>query len=292
MVHIPVLLDRVVELLELKPGMNVLDCTVDGGGYAEAVLEQTGPEGEYVGIDADPSMLGISRQRLERFGRRVYLKELNFRHLRIAATDFGKPIHGIVADLGLSSLQLEDGTRGFSFMRPGPLDMRLSPKTSLTAATIVNQWTEPELRRILLDYGEERAAGRIARGIIEHRRKQRILTTDVLAEVIERFLPRRGKLHPATRTFQALRIATNDELGALEEALPQMLESIAPGGRIAIIAYHSLEDRIIKNFFRMHAKQGTFALINKKPLVPMRAEILNNPRARSAKLRVAARTRL
>ncbi len=285
--HVPVLLERVVEFLALKPGSNVLDCTVDGGGYAEAILEATGPSGMLVGLDTDPSMLEISRVRLGPFGRRVRLRELNFRHLAIAATEFGKPIQAIVADLGMSSVQLEDPKRGLSFMRSGPLDMRLSPKTSLTAATIVNQWPIFELRKIFQEFGQERHAGRIVDAIVKRRKQQRFIDTIDLANLIERVVGRRGKIHPATRVFQALRIATNDELTALEEALPQMRESLAPYGHIVILSYHSLEDRIVKHFFRNEQKNGRLAILTKKPITPTRAEILSNPRSRSTKLRVA-----
>lgn len=287
MTHVPVLLEKVVELLALRPGSNVLDCTVDGGGYAEKILEATGPFGALLGLDVDPSMLGISRERLARFGSRLHLKELNFRHLRIAAAEFGGPIHGIVADLGLSSVQLEDPKRGLSFMRSGPLDMRLSPKTALTAATILNQWPVFELRRIFELFGQERHGARIAEAIGQRRKRQRFIDTTDLSEFIGSFIRRQGKIHPATRIFQALRIATNDELRALEEALPQMLECLAPHGRIAILSYHSLEDRIVKHFFRNEQKNSTLAILKKKPITPTREEFLSNPRSRSAKLRVA-----
>jgi len=255
-------------------------------------------------LDADPDALAIARERLARFGGRVRLINTNFRTLAETARENGfVPADGVLFDLGMSSMQLERSPRGFSFQRDQPLDMRFDPRQRLTAADIVNSASEVELRRMLHEYGEESRAAAIARAIVRRRSTSRIETTKQLAETVAGAIGQyRGGKHPATKTFQALRIAVNEEMQSLREALPQALEILAKGGRLAVISFHSLEDRIVKEFMRYEAsqcicppglpvcvcgKQPTIKLVSKKPIVPSAREVELNPRARSAKLRVA-----
>jgi 16S rRNA (cytosine1402-N4)-methyltransferase len=257
-----------------------------------------------LGLDADPEALKVAGQRLAGFSDRVIFANANFDALETVAHAHGfDRVDGILLDLGLSSMQLADPTRGFSFQVDGPLDMRFDPQQSRTAADLVNTLPADELAGILWRYGEERQSRRIARAIVAARP---VHTTRELATIIERSMPRRGKVHPATRTFQALRIATNNELGALERALPQAISLLKPDGRLAVVSFHSLEDRIVKQFFR-EAERGcicppdlpacvcghepTLRVLTRKPITPLAAEMERNPRSRSAKLRVAARIR-
>jgi len=300
--HLPVLYEQVLELLAPVPGGLYIDATVGSGGHAWGILEASSPDGRLLGLDADPQALAVARERLAPFGERVILVHASFDHLaRVAAEHGFQDVHGIFLDLGLSSLQLADARRGFSFQLDGPLDMRFDPRTRRTAADLVNTLSEEELADILKRYGEERFARRIAHAIVQHRPMH---TTRELAELVVATVPHRGRIHPATRTFQALRIAVNDELGRLERALPQALELLRPGGRLAVISFHSLEDRIVKTFFRREARdcicppdllecvcghKATLKLITRKPVVPSAEEIARNPRSRSAKLRVVER---
>jgi 16S rRNA (cytosine1402-N4)-methyltransferase len=295
--HTPVLLAEVLNGLAPRSGGRYLDGTLGGGGHAAAVLEASAPNGQLLGIDADPAALAAAGARLASFGERVTLAHGNFRDLgRLAREHSFDQIDGVVLDLGVSSHQLDTAERGFSFAADAPLDMRLDPTSGATAADLVNDLPESELADLIFRYGEERGSRRVARFIAEARRKQPIERTLELADLVARALGgRHGKIHPATRTFQALRIAVNRELESLETALPQATELLAPGGRIAIIAFHSLEDRIVKLFFRAESGYGgseqpaRLQIITKKPIEASAQEARTNPRSRSAKLRIAER---
>lgn len=290
--HRPVLLAEVLHDLRPRGGGLYVDATLGPGGHAEAILAAA-PSARVVGLDRDAASLTVARQRLGLFGDRVLLHQADFRDLaRVAATLGIEAVDGILFDLGLSSFQLERSRRGFAFQADEPLDMRFDAAQPLTAAEIVRRAPEPELVRILREYGEERAARRIARRIVEVRRRGPIATTGALAGLVAAAIPARERsrrIHPATRTFQALRIAVNDELTALEAALPQAAALLGRGGRLAVISFHSLEDRIVKTTFRRLAAGGDWRVLTPKPVVPSRAEIDANPRARSAKLRVLER---
>ncbi|MCX7837946.1 MAG: 16S rRNA (cytosine(1402)-N(4))-methyltransferase RsmH [Anaerolineae bacterium] len=280
--HVSVLFDQVLAALAPRPDGCYIDATLGAGGHAAGILDASSPSGRLLGIDADPHALEIARQVLERFGTRVRLVHANFENLYAVAASCGfVPADGIVLDLGLSSMQLSDAQRGFSFQSEGALDMRFDPNTPTTAADLVNTLDERALADLIFEYGEERAARRIARAIV---RARPIHTARQLADVIARAVGRQGKLHPATRTFQALRIAVNRELKVLERVLPQVVQVLKPGGRVAIIAFHSLEDRRVKNFFRTARE---LRVLTKHPITPTPEEIAANPRSRSAKLRVA-----
>jgi 16S rRNA (cytosine1402-N4)-methyltransferase len=270
------------------------------------MLEWTDPDGDFLGIDADPTALAASRRRLARFGNRVVLVEDYFDLLGDLARRLGfDPVDGVLFDLGVSSPQFDEPARGFSFQHDAPLDMRFGPLAPLTAADLVRTKSVAELQAIFQEYGEERFSRRIALRIVEERSRRPIETTGQLADLIVRATPRtRHHIHPATRVFQALRIAVNDELGRLRRALPQAVEVLRAGGRLAVISFHSLEDRIVKQFIRSESRgcicppdlpvctcRGTPILraVNARPITPTAAEIVMNPRARSAKLRVAER---
>jgi 16S rRNA (cytosine1402-N4)-methyltransferase len=297
--HVPVLLQEVINVLAPSPGDVVLDGTAGGGGHAEAILDKIGPTGRYIGIDADQYALARVRAHLGT-DPRVILVEANFRTLdKVAAANDLPAIDKILLDLGLSSDQLVDGGdapgRGFSFSRDEPLLMTLTsaPKPEdLTARDVVNDWAEESLADIIYGFGGERNARKIARAIVYERDLRPIETTGALAEIIERAIPHHGRVHPATQTFQAIRMAVNDELGALEEAIEKGVTILRPGGRIAVISFHSLEDRTVKRFFKEYEDAGTGIRITKKPIVPERAEILGNRRARSAKLRCFQKTQV
>ncbi len=284
--HEPVMVAEVLRFLTPGPGKLIVDATVGTGGHAEAILERGA---RLIGIDRDPSALDLARRRLARFEGRCRLVQGNFRDLEgiLAGLDAG-PVDGVLFDLGVSSAQLGDAGRGFSFLKEGPLDMRMDPSQPLTAHEIVNRWPEWEIARILREYGEERYARRIARAIV---RARPIETTTELAEVVARcYPPGRHRIHPATRTFQALRIAVNDELSALREGLLAAIRALRPGGTVVTISFHSLEDRIVKRTLRQRWIAGEVEILTKKPLVPSAEEVARNPRARSAKLRAARRT--
>ena len=300
--HIPVLLDEVLTGLNPQPGQRFIDGTVGAGGHTEAILKATAPDGQVLAMDADPAALDIARQRLAPYGDRVRLVHANFSQLATLAHDHHfVPVHGVLLDLGLSSIQLSAGERGFSFQNEGPLDMRYDPGGPTTAADLVNNLPQEELADLLYRFGEERRSRAIARAIVAARP---LHTTRQLAEVVAQAVGgRRGaRIHPATRTFQALRIAVNDELGALSRALPAAVSLLAPAGRLAVISFHSLEDRIVKDFFRQESRdclcppeqptctcghRATLRIITRKPIRASSREIAANPRARSAKLRVA-----
>lgn len=289
--HIPVLLGEVVEALAVRPGGRYIDCTLGAGGHALAILEHSSPGGQLLGIDADPQAIAVARTRLEAFKDSILLVCDNFVNLKEICLRYQFfPVHGILFDLGLSSIQLEGSGRGFSFQREEPLDMRFSPSQKVTAADIVNTAPEKELAHLIKTFGEEPRSRRIARFIVQERP---IDSTLKLAKVIERAVGgRRGRIHPATRTFQALRIAVNDELENLEKALGQASSLLGLGGRLVVISYHSLEDRIVKNFILKEAKASQLKLVYRKVVIPSRAEIHFNPRSRSAKLRAAERINL
>lgn len=315
--HQPVLVKEVLEYLNLKPNDNVIDGTVGGGGHAEAILKKIGPNGHLLGLDRDPKAIAAAQQRLIRFKNRFTLIQDSYKNLpsiinnyfrvkrnknkNIYAERSGIQFNHLLLDLGLSSAQVAPkDERGFSFQNDSPLDMRFGPDSFLTAGEILNKWSKDELIKIFKEYGEERYAKKIAEKIVLSRQKKPIKTTLDLVEIID--YRQRGRIHPATKVFQALRIAVNDELNVLKESLPSILDILSPAGRIAVISYHSLEDRIVKRFFQKEAKdclcpknipicqchhQARLKIITKKPIVPKFEEIEQNPRSRSAKLRVA-----
>lgn len=293
--HTPVLLAEVIAGLAPRPGGRYLDATVGGGGHALAVLQAAQPGGVLLGIDADPAALAATAERLAEagLGQQAVLRHGSFADLAALAAEAGfAAVDGILFDLGVSSYQLDTPERGFSFAADGPLDMRLDPTQGPTAADLVNRLSERELAGIIFQYGEEHAARRIARAIVERRRSQPFQSTADLAAVVARAVgSRHGRIHPATRTFQALRIAVNHELDRLAAALPQAVALLVLGGKLAVISFHSLEDRIVKQFLRAEAagEAPRLAIITKKPVVASDAEVAANPRARSAKLRVAVR---
>ncbi|MCD6541120.1 16S rRNA (cytosine(1402)-N(4))-methyltransferase RsmH [Candidatus Bipolaricaulota bacterium] len=281
--HEPVMVQEVLRFLDPRPGKLVVDATVGTGGHAEAILERGA---ELIGIDRDPLALEVARERLSRFGDRCRLIQGNFRDLYEILRNQGiEEADGVLFDLGMSSFQLEDPKRGFSFLKEGPLDMRMDPSQDLTAYEIVNRWPEQDIARILREHGEERYAGRIARAIVKSRP---IETTTQLARIVAHcYPPGYHRIHPATRTFQALRIAVNDELNALREGLLAAIKVLRPGGVVVAISFHSLEDRIVKRTFRQRWIAGEVEILTKKPLTPTAEEVEKNPRSRSAKLRAA-----
>lgn len=282
--HIPVLFRQVIELLAPRPGGRYIDGTVGAGGHAAGIADASAPTGRVLGLDADPQALKVAAANLAHLGDRIVLRHSNFSHLSQVATENGfVPANGLLLDLGLSSMQLADTARGFSFQSTGPLDMRFDPMAPVSAADLVNALSENELADLIFEYGEEHASRRIARAIVQARP---IATAAELAAVVERATGRRGRIHPATRTFQALRIAVNRELDVLQETLPQIADVLAPGGRVVIITFHSLEDRIVKNYFR---ESKELRVLTKHPIQATRDEKLVNPKSRSAKLRAAER---
>lgn len=296
-----------MRLLAPRAGARYVDATVNGGGHAAGIMERSSPDGELLGLDADPDAIARARERLAGFGTRVHLVHANFRALaEVARAEGFDSVAGVLFDLGLSSDTLERSGRGFSFRRDEPLDMRYDPTTGITAAELLARSSERELRHLLRTYGEEPAAARIARAIVEARARTPLRTTGQLVAVIEGALgPARRRIHAATRTFQALRIAVNDELGSLQVALEQAVSLLARGGRLVVIAFHSLEDRLVKQFLRNESssvcrcppqlpvcvcgRAPRLAVLTRKPVVPTPAEVAANPRARSAKLRAAER---
>ena len=282
-----------------SPGRYV-DGTVGAGGHARGILEACAPEGQLLGLDLDPQALALARETLAPFGRRAQLAQASYTSIPQQLAQLGwEAVDGILLDLGLSSMQLDTPERGFSFQHDAPLDMRFSPANPVSAASLVNGLDEEELADLLYGYGEEANGRRIARAIVRARPLQ---TTRQLAAVIESVSPRRGRVHPATQTFQALRIAVNEELASVADVLPKAVAALRSGGRLAVVSFHSLEDRIVKDFFReqsrdlinppytpIYAKERKAILkeISRKPITPSEEEIAENPRARSAKLRVA-----
>jgi 16S rRNA (cytosine1402-N4)-methyltransferase len=295
-----VLETEVVELLQPKPGSLIVDATCGGGGHTEAFLDSGA---NVLALDQDPDAVQHVGEQLARFGARLAVRQANFRCAISVLDELGvRTIGGALLDLGVSSRQLENAQRGFSFMRNGPLDMRMDPRAQLSAATIVNEYSEEELTQLFRELGEEPAARRIASLIVKMRKTAPFRETLSLARAIEKLVGRHGRQHPATQVFQALRMKVNDELGALEEGLRALTARLERGGRIGVIAFHSLEDRIVKNFFRDHSREWLdkpewpapqrnpnydLKLITPKPVEPTEEERRVNPRSRSAKLRVA-----
>jgi len=299
--HIPVLLEETIQALAVQPGGRYIDCTLGGGSHAAAILEHSSPGGQLLGIDADPETIRTAKAKLEAYGSSTLLVNENFVNLQAICNKYDFfPVHGILFDLGLSSLQLESDSRGFSFQQDGPLDMRLSPNQEVTAADIVNNFPESKLARLIRTYGEEAYSRHIASQIA---RERPVNTTRQLVTIIERAVGgRRGRIHPATRTFQALRIAVNNELEHLKSAIKQAINLLGFGGRLVVISYHSLEDRIVKQFMQQESRDcicppstptcicghtASLRLVVRKVVIPSPEEIQANPRSRSAKLRVA-----
>jgi 16S rRNA (cytosine1402-N4)-methyltransferase len=298
--HRPVLQREVLELLNPKAGLSILDGTCGGGGHTEALLESGA---DVLALDQDPDAVQHVTDRLAHLRGRIIVRQANFRYADCVLDELGiRSIGGALLDLGVSSRQLENAHRGFSLIRNGPLDMRMNPRTSLTAATIVNDYGPEELTRLFRELGEEPAARRIASMIVKMRKISPFHETLPLARTIETLVGRHGRQHPATQVFQALRMEVNDELGALEQGLRVLTTRLKRGGRIAVITFHSLEDRMVKNFFRDHSKEWIdrpewpgprrnpdydLALVTPKPVEPSEEEQRANPRSRSAKLRVA-----
>ena len=302
--HISVLLEECLEGLNIKPDGIYVDGTLGGAGHSSQIVKRL-TSGRLIGIDRDPIALEASGKRLEPYKDRVTLVHSNFCEMKQVMEDLSIPgVDGILLDLGVSSPQLDDGERGFSYMADAPLDMRMNNQDALTAYEVVNTWSQDELKRILFDYGEERYAPRIASAICRRREEKSIETTLELVDVIRSAMPPqalREKQHPAKRSFQAIRIAVNDELGSVEKAMRDAIPLLNPGGRLAIITFHSLEDRIVKNAMAEAAKGCTcppnfpvcvcgkkpiVKLISRKPIVATEEELEVNPRSRSAKLRV------
>ena len=302
--HVPVMVRQVVAGLNVRPGGRYVDGTVGGGGHAFAVMEAATPGGSLLGIDRDPKALEAAKRRLDRFGADVRLMTGNFAEIGEICGEAGfAPVHGVLLDLGLSSLQLEEAERGFSFQREGPLDMRFSPEQELTAEKIVNEYAQDALADVLWSYGEESQSRRIARRIVERRP---LHTTTELAKAVEEAVGGRARRqsHPATRTFQALRIAVNQELLSLETALPYACGLLGDLGRLVVLSYHSLEDRIVKEFIRRESRdcvcpprqpactcshKALLRPVSRGVVRPSDEEVAANPRSRSARLRVAER---
>ncbi len=298
--HKPVLYKEIIHALQPKNSGRYIDGTVGAGGHARGILEACAPDGCLLGLDLDPQALALARETLAPYGRRAVLAQASYVSLGQAMRDLGwEAVDGILLDLGVSSMQLDTPERGFAFQHEAPLDMRFNPQTGQTAAQLINSLSEADLADLLFHYGEEPRARRIAKKIIQARP---VTTTVQLARLVQQAYPEHSRIHPATRTFQALRIAVNDELASIEEALPKALQALKPGGRLAVISFHSLEDRIVKEFFRQQGKdqinppyeriyeverKASLREINRKPIMADEAEIKENPRARSARLRVA-----
>lgn len=299
--HTPVLFQEVLSGLKPKSGSRIIDGTVGAAGHAYGILEASSPDGILLGLDRDPEALSIARERLTDFGTRVILKHGSFADLLDHAAGIGwQTVHGVLLDLGVSSMQLVDPDRGFSFREDGPLDMRFDPSQELRAADLVNELSVEELASVFHRYGEEPKAYKIARAIVQARP---LTSTRQLADLVIRVVGRKNRrIHPATRTFQALRIAVNEELDTLEDGLTQAIQMLEPGGRLAVISFHSLEDRIVKRAFRRASQdcicppeqpictcvgRRTLDLLTKRPTRPTREEVERNPKARSGRLRVA-----
>ncbi len=301
-IHEPVLLQEVLDGLEIEPNGTYIDCTIGTAGHAKGILDRSSPNGRLLGMDIDAEAIQVAQQRLKMYEGRFKLVHEDFSRLKETASREGYiPAHGVLLDLGVSSLQLEEAERGFSFQKEGPLDMRMNPDGGVTAKQLVNELNESQLAEILAKYGQEPKAKVIARTIVRNRP---IGTTTELARLVARTARRRRRLHPATRTFQALRIAVNKELEALSNVLPQIPEVLGAGGRVAVISFHSLEDRLVKAFMVRESRdcicppeapvctcdhRATLRILTRKPIRPSSEEIEANPRSRSAKLRLALR---
>lgn len=293
-VHTSVLLEEALLFLEPRPGSLIVDGTLGFGGHAERILEKLGTEGRLIGFDRDPAALEIARLRLGSFGDRALLQNGRFSQIHNRLRELGAgPADGMLLDLGVSSLQLDEPRRGFSFKEDGPLDMRMNPGDSQNAADLVNDASQEKLLEILWTFGEERYARRIVRSVVHARERQRIETTGELARIVSGAVPsfyRHGRIHPATRTFQALRMAVNAEVDELENFLKNAPDILGDGGRLVILSFHSIEDRMVKNAFRLWKTEGRGEILTKKPVTPSEEEVRRNPRARSAKLRAFAKS--
>lgn len=306
--HVPVLFQETLDLLAIKPDGIYVDCTLGGAGHSAAIAERLGPNGRLIGLDQDENALKAAGERLARFGERVQTVKTNFAFIADVIADLGiQGVDGVLMDIGVSSHQLDEGERGFSFHQDAPLDMRMDRSNPVSAETVVNEWSEEELARILWEYGEERWSKRIAQFIVKRRAEAPLQTTNDLVDVIKAAIPaaaRREGGHPGRRSFQAIRIAVNDELGVLERGLEGALQVLNPGGRLAVITFHSLEDRIVKQRFQSWVnpctcpphlpvcacgKKPLADHVTRKPVVASAAELEQNPRARSAKLRVVVK---
>jgi 16S rRNA (cytosine1402-N4)-methyltransferase len=299
--HQPVLYKEIIHALQPRHGGRYVDGTLGAGGHARGILEASAPDGQLLGLDVDPQALALAREILAPYEGRIHLVQASYTSLSAQQARLSwDQVDGVVLDLGASSMQFETPERGFSFLHDAPLDMRFGPSMLKTAADLVNELTERELADLIYQYGEERESRKIARAVVKARP---LHTTRELVVVIESVSPRRsGKIHPATRTFQALRIAVNEELASIEAVLPQAVAALGSGGRLAVISFHSLEDRIVKDFFREQSRdlvnppyeqiyeeerKATLKEVNRKPITPSDEETKSNPRARSAKLRIA-----
>ncbi|MGB8981572.1 MAG: 16S rRNA (cytosine(1402)-N(4))-methyltransferase RsmH [Anaerolineales bacterium] len=302
--HQPVLYQEIIHALQPRRGGRYVDGTLGAGGHARGILEASAPDGQLLGLDVDPQALALARKNLAPYEQRIHLAQASYTSLSTQLAQLQwDAVDGIVLDLGASSMQFDTPGRGFSFMHEAPLDMRFGPYALQTAADLVNKLSERELADLIYQYGEERDSRKIARAIVGARP---LHTTRELVAVIESVSPRRGdRIHPATRTFQALRIAVNEELASIEEVLPQTVSALRAGGRLAVISFHSLEDRLVKDFFREQSRdrvnppyeriyederKATLREVNRKPITPSEEEIKDNPRARSAKLRIVEKT--
>lgn len=298
--HKPVLYKEIIHALQPKNSGCYIDGTVGAGGHARGILEACAPAGRLLGLELDPQALALARETLAPYGKRVVLTQASYITIPECMRENGwEAVDGILLDLGVSSMQLDTPARGFSIQHEAPLDMRFNTNSGLTAAQLINSMPEADIADLLFKFGEEPRAKGIARMIVQDRP---IETTTQLAEIAKRAYPGHSRVHPATRTFQALRIAVNDELAALENVLPKAAAALQPGGRLAIISFHSLEDRLVKDFIRQESmdkinppyeqiykveRKASLKEINRKPITPEEDEIKNNPRARSAKLRIA-----
>ncbi len=302
--HLSVLYKEIIHALQPTSGGRYVDGTLGAGGHARGIMEACAPDGQLLGLDVDPQALAIARKILAPYEHRIHLAQASYTSLSAQLAQLGwDAVDGILLDLGASSMQFDTPERGFSFMQDAPLDMRFGPHVLQTAADLVNELTERELADLIYEFGEERDSRKIARAIVKARP---LRTTRELVAAIESVSPRRGdRVHPATRTFQALRIAVNEELASIKEVLPQAVAALRSGGRLAVISFHSLEDRIVKEFFREQSKdlvnppyeriyeaerKATLKEVNRKPITPSDDEIKTNPRARSAKLRIVEKT--
>lgn len=289
--HTPVMLNEVLLYLQLLPGKVIVDCTLGEAGHSECILRKITPGGQLIGIDQDDDALSLSRLRLSSFDGAFTLVNQNFQGIKDVMKNLGlNAMDGVLFDLGVSNLQFTAPERGFSFQLDGPLNMRMDKKAQITAFDLINNLSEQEIADLIFKFGEERFGRRIAHRIVSQRSKKVISTTQELANIVIEALPvkqRYKKIHPATKTFMALRIAVNRELEVLQSALVDAIDLLSPGGRICVISFHSLEDRIVKHEFRAQAKKGVLKIITKRPLVPGNQELEQNRKSRSAKLRVA-----
>lgn len=304
--HITVLKEEAVAGLNIRPDGIYIDCTLGGAGHSSLIASQLGEHGRLISIDQDDAALQNAKEKLAPYGEKVTLVKSNFRELKQVVSDLGLDgVDGVLFDLGVSSPQLDEGERGFSYNADAPLDMRMDRDAPLTAYDVINEWDQQEIAKVIWEYGEEKFSRRIARQIIQHREKKAIETTGELVEIIKEAIPaaaRRTGPHPAKRTFQAIRIAVNDELQAFHDAVVAAIEVLQVNGRVSVITFHSLEDRVCKHVFQEYAKgcicppsfpictcgnTPTVKIITRKPTLPSEEELAANPRARSAKLRIA-----